>query len=66
MPLVLRNLVGASDRHHGTAASLASYLLFDPRFCQELISLGYHDAQQHANQINRFFQAPTESGREKG
>lgn len=60
MPLVLRNLVGASDRHHGTAASLASYLLFDPRFCQDLISLGYHDAQQHANQINRFFQAPTE------
>lgn len=58
MPLVLRNLVGATDRHHGTAASLASYLLFDPRFCQELISLGYHDAQQHANQINRFFHEP--------
>lgn len=59
MPLVLRNLVGAADRHHGTAASLASYLLFDPRFCQELISLGYHDAQPHANQINRFFHEPT-------
>lgn len=58
MPLVLRNLVGATDRHHGTAASLASYLLFDPRFCQELITLGYHDAQQHANQINRFFNEP--------
>ena len=58
MPLVLRNLVGAADRHHGTAASLASYLLFDPRFCQELIALGYHDAQQHANQIERFFRDP--------
>ncbi|MFL1404463.1 patatin-like phospholipase family protein [Marinobacter sp. M1N3S26] len=66
MPLVLRNLVGASDRHHGTAASLASYLLFDPRFCQELISLGYHDAQQHANQINRFFHEQPASGQEEG
>lgn len=55
MPLVLRNLVGATDRHHGTAASLASYLLFDPRFCQELIRLGYEDAQAHARQIERFF-----------
>lgn len=58
MPLVLRNLVGATDRHHGTAASLASYLLFDSRFCQELIKLGYQDAQSHARQIERFFQEP--------
>ncbi|SFR76327.1 NTE family protein [Marinobacter daqiaonensis] len=55
MPLVLRNLVGATDRRHGTAASLASYLLFDPRFCRELIRLGYQDAQDHARQIERFF-----------
>ncbi|MFW5824831.1 MAG: patatin-like phospholipase family protein [Marinobacter sp.] len=62
MPLVLRNLVGATDRHHGTAASLASYLLFDPRFCQELINLGYQDAQSHSRQIERFFHGPDTDG----
>lgn len=66
IPLVLRNLVGAGGRHHGTASSLASYLLFDPRFCAELISLGYHDAQQHANQINRFFSNPAPPQRPGG
>lgn len=55
IPLVLRNLVGAIDYTHGAAASLASYLLFDPRFCQALIKLGYQDAQSHGKQIARFF-----------
>lgn len=56
MPLILRNLVGSTDKTHGTSASLASYLLFDPRFCKALIKLGYEDAQSHARQIERFFQ----------
>lgn len=55
MPPILRNLVGSTDKSHGTSASLASYLLFDPRFCKALIKLGYEDAQSHARQIERFF-----------
>lgn len=55
MPAVLRNLVGSTDHHHGAAASLASYLLFDGRFCRALIKLGYEDAQAHGKQIERFF-----------
>ncbi len=62
LPLLLRNLVGVTDRHHGTSASLASYLLFDPRFCRDLIRLGYEDAQTHARQIDRFFNSPPPQG----
>ncbi|MCG8518173.1 MAG: patatin-like phospholipase family protein [Pseudomonadales bacterium] len=54
MPLVLRNLVGSEGRSL-TGGSLASYLLFDHRFANALIELGYRDAQTHARQIERFF-----------
>ncbi|WP_339800510.1 patatin-like phospholipase family protein [uncultured Marinobacter sp.] len=66
MPLVLRNLVGATDAHHGTSSSLASYLLFDPRFCKALIKLGYQDGQSHATQIERFFRAEDQAQKQEG
>ncbi len=55
LPLVLRRLAGASDIDGNSSASLASFLLFDPRFCRDLINLGYRDGQSHARQIERFF-----------
>ncbi|MCH8498971.1 MAG: patatin-like phospholipase family protein [Marinobacter sp.] len=56
LPLVLRRLTGATPGGaNASAANLASYLLFDPRFCKALITLGYRDGQSHANQIARFF-----------
>lgn len=55
MPLILRKLAGATDRSYASGGSLASYLLFDHRFCTALIKLGYQDAQSHAKQIERFF-----------
>ncbi|MDC0662732.1 patatin-like phospholipase family protein [Marinobacter sp. SS21] len=57
MPLVLRNLVGGGSGNSMTGGSLASYLLFDRRFSSALIELGYKDAQSHARQIDRFFNA---------
>jgi len=55
LPLILRRLAGASDIDSSANASLASFLLFDHRFCRELINLGYRDGQSHARQIERFF-----------
>ncbi len=55
MPLVLRRLTGASDSAAVSSANLASFLLFDKRFCRDLIELGYRDGQSHARQIERFF-----------
>lgn len=55
MPLILRRLAGASDIDGDSSASLASFLLFDRRFCKDLINLGYRDGQNHARQIERFF-----------
>lgn len=55
MPLVLRRLTGASDSVPASSANLASFLLFDKRFCRDLIKLGYRDGQSHARQIEQFF-----------
>ena len=59
LPLILRRLAGASDTDGEASASLASFLLFDPRFCRDLINLGYRDGQSHARQIERFFSGVT-------
>ena len=39
----------------GSAASLASYLLFEPRFVQALIELGEHDAWRHREALEALF-----------
>lgn len=61
MPLVLRRLTGASDSAPNSSANLASFLLFDKRFCRDLIALGYRDGQSHARQIERFFAREAEA-----
>ncbi len=61
MPLVLRRLTGASDAAPLSSANLASFLLFDKRFCRDLIELGYRDGQSHARQIERFFAREAEA-----
>ena len=63
MPLVLRRLTGASDNAPFSSANLASFLLFDKRFCRDLIELGYRDGQSQSRQIERFFEK--ESGAEE-
>lgn len=55
LPLILRRLAGASEHGGEANASMASFLLFDPRFCRDLINLGYRDGQNQARQIERFF-----------
>src|SRR5690606_22473061 len=59
LPPMLRRLIGRSLETGEGGSSLASYLLFDKAFCQDLIALGYTDAQAHAKQLAAFF-APAE------
>ena len=56
LPALLKPMTGVPEEGGDpTGASLASYLLFDKGFAQDLISLGYRDAQSHSKQIERFF-----------
>ncbi len=45
--------VGATA--HGGGATAASYLLFEPQFCQTLIELGYKDTMWERAAIEQFF-----------
>ena len=53
---LLFRILGAQDR--GAGASFASYLLFDGGFCQELSDMGYRDAMENSEDIQRFFSPP--------
>ena len=55
LPPILRPLTGVPEDGNVAGASLASYLLFDPRFSQELIKLGYRDAQARSIELDHFF-----------
>ncbi len=55
MPTILRTLAGVPEDGNISGASLGSYLLFDHRFCRDLIELGYRDAQAQGAEIARFF-----------
>lgn len=44
---------GGGDR--SSASSITSYLLFERRFCADLIALGYHDAKLQRANIESFF-----------
>lgn len=46
-------ITGATGGQGG--ASMASYLLFEPEFCRELIDCGYHDALNQRDDIQAFF-----------
>jgi NTE family protein len=46
-------LTGATARGGGSSA--ASYLLFEPGFCRELIDMGMRDALAKENEIRQFF-----------
>lgn len=68
LPIILRRLLGQTKDRAGSSASLASYLLFDHRFCRDLITLGYQDAQAQSRELEAFFSpnAANETGDNRG
>lgn len=58
LPSSLRFLMRSTgSTAKGGGATMASYLMFNERFCNELIELGYQDAMWDRDNILRFFEA---------
>ena len=56
---IFLHMMGATKQGGGSSA--ASYLLFEPGFCQQLLKLGYDDAMKQESDIRNFFKLPPES-----
>lgn len=52
---VLQRVLGTTAR--GTGASFSSYLMFDGRFCEQLMDTGYRDALAERERVRDFFAA---------
>lgn len=54
LPLPVRLLLRSAGISNDSESSIISYLLFEKRFCTELIKLGFKDAMEQENQIRHF------------
>lgn len=54
LPLSIRLLLRSSGINSESESSIISYLLFDKKFCSELIKLGFEDAMNKEIQIREF------------
>ena len=54
LPSTIRVFLHGIGATRTSGSSILSYLLFDRRFCSELIALGYHDAMDKADEIAQF------------
>ncbi len=61
-PLLTKRVLNLLDFGVGDEADLASYLLFDGKFCRQLIELGRSDAQARRDELLAFFDRDDEDG----
>lgn len=54
LPVSIRVFLHGIGATRSSGSSILSYLLFERRFCQELIALGYHDGMAKAAEIEAF------------
>ena len=54
LPTSIRVFLHGIGATRSSGSSILSYLLFERRFCQELIALGYHDCMVQAKEIEAF------------
>lgn len=59
LPRTLRFLLKRIGALNPNSANVISYLLFEREYCQELISLGYHDALARKEEILDFLEIPS-------
>ena len=59
---LLRRAASDAEAASDGAADLASYLLFDRDFADELVALGYDDARRMRSELVAFFSAPSAAG----
>jgi len=55
LPWSIRFLLRSVGAMRRGGANLASYLLFEPGYCNELIALGYHDTMERRDEVEAFF-----------
>jgi len=59
---LLRRAAADAEAAADGAADLASYLLFDREFADELVALGWYDARQMHRELVEFFAGPAAAG----
>ena len=61
LPRTIRFLLKRIGAMNPNGANLISYLLFEREYCQELISLGYHDTLARKEEIVAFLEIPQQA-----
>ena len=54
MPSLIKYFVTSLGRDVSACSDLMSYLMFTPQYTRELISIGYHDADERIDEIEEF------------
>ena len=59
MPYLIQYFVNGLGRDAASCSDLMSYLLFTPKYTNELIDIGYSDASKRIDEIEHFLYSPT-------
>jgi len=62
MPYLIHYFVNSLGRDAASCSDLMSYLLFNSKYTRDLIEIGYHDADERADEMEDFLYAPQGNG----